>query len=355
MEIIKESDENVVKKVVKVLKSGGLVVYPTETAYGVGVDATNKDAVGKLLEYKKRPQGKAISVGMNDEKMASEYVEINKTAKNIYKEFLPGPVTVISKSKGKVDARLESEKGTLGIRIPDRKSILEIIEKFNKPITTTSANSASKKTPYSVQDVLDTLSQKQKKMIDLIIDGGELPKRLTSTVIDTTTDELKTYRQGQAKLGNKKAIDTCKSNSEQETILLGEKFMGENRKYLKEGAVIFLLRGDLGAGKTHFTKGIAKALGIERNIKSPTYTYVEEYNIPSSSKKGMFYHIDAWKVETKEDLQAFGFENWLKEGNVLAIEWPEILENLGQEFPNAKIIDLDFEVNGENNRLISEY
>ena len=375
MEIIKINDNEVIEKAISTLQSGGLIIFPTETAYGVGVDATNSEAVSKLLSYKKRPEGKAISIGCASKEMAEEYVVINQSAENIYKEFLPGPVTVISKSKGKVDKRLESEKGTLGIRIPDHKLILEIITKFGKPITTTSANSAGKKTPYSIDDVFDTLSQKQKDLIDLVIDGGELPKNLTSTVIDTTGTELQTFRQGVIDFNrSKKEPKVHNSKSVEETIQLGEDLMKSKIDQLSTSPVIFLLRGKLGAGKTHFTKGIARALGITQNIKSPTYTYVSEYRFGTSelvsqkvsesdfqegnrsretdfktrnTKPGTLYHIDAWRIENKADLELLGFESWVKAGNVLVIEWPEIIMNLlGSEFfDNLKNV-IEVEITG---------
>ena len=355
MNVIEEQNNNAVDLAVQTLKNGGLIIFPTETSYGVGADATNSKAVEKLINYKKRPSGKPISIGVVDELMALRFVELNNTATNIYKEFLPGPVTVISKSKGIVDKRLESEKGALGVRIPDRKLILEIIKKLNNPITTTSANSAYKKTPYSISDVLSTLNESQKSLIDLIIDGGNLPKRLTSSVIDTTTDELKTYRKGSIDFSKKEIKGSYITNSFEETINLGEVLMKKNLDKLKP--VIFLLRGDLGAGKTHFVKGLAKVLGINQVIKSPTYTYVEEYALSyfkksNNNRNGLLYHIDAWKLETKEDLEIFGFKNWIKPGNILAIEWPEILENLGFKFNEGKIIDLEFKIITKDKRKV---
>ncbi|GAB4284488.1 MAG: hypothetical protein Kow0081_1710 [Candidatus Dojkabacteria bacterium] len=347
--IILKENENIIPKVVEVLDAGGLIIFPTETAYGVGVDATNSSAVTRLLKYKKRPEGKAISIGCYSAEMASKYVEINSTAENIYREFLPGPVTVISKSKGKVDPRLEAENGTLGIRIPARNLMLEIIKKFGRPITTTSANSAGKKTPYSIDDVFETLSASQKELISLVIDGGELPKRLTSTVIDTTTDDLKTYRKGAIDFSRKEIKESFITKSPEETIALGEKLMLDalETKLVR----VFLLHGDLGAGKTHFTKGIAKALKISQTVKSPTYTYVSEYK--SDKIKGKLFHVDAWRVENKEDLDQLGFQEWTSKENVLVIEWPEIIENLGVEFEDEKVMRIVFK-NGdrENERKI---
>lgn len=344
METIDSKDQNVISRAAEVLNKGGLIIYPTETAYGVGVDATNSAAVSKLLEYKKRPEGKAISIGCFSKDMAEKYVEVNETAANIYQNFLPGPVTVISKSKGLVDKRLESENNTLGIRIPDAEPILTIIKEFGKPVTTTSANSSGKKTPYSVQDVLDTLSNKQKDLIDLIIDGGKLPQRQTSTVIDTTTEELQTYRQGEIKLETRNPkFKTVISKSVEETIKFGEELMKESTRFLVGKPVVILLDGDLGAGKTHMVKGIAKALGISKTIKSPTYTYVSEYKFEQDSFEGILYHLDAWRIKTLKDIDNLNIKSWVKNNNVIAVEWPKIIQDLGaiKLFNGARIVHLE--------------
>lgn len=359
MDIVDSQDSNIVDRAVSVLKSGGLIVYPTETAYGVGVDATNLRAVSRLLEYKKRPEGKAISIGCSDKSMAEEYVEINSTAENIYTQFLPGPVTVISKSKGKVDERLESENGTLGIRIPDAEPILTIIKGFGKPVTTTSANSAGKKTPYSIKDVLDTLSERQKALIDLMIDGGTLPKRQTSTVIDTTTEQLKTYRQGSINFQDPKSnVQEIVTGAVNETIELAERLMSENMELLSDKPVVFLLNGELGAGKTHFVKGIAKALGIGRTIKSPTYTYVSEYKYSKNELQGKLFHLDAWRINNISDLENLDVKSWMEPGNIIAVEWPEILSKLGAQsiFTNAQIVRLNIESGeSETERIFKIY
>src|SRR5680860_1375363 len=178
--------KKIIEEAVKVLEKGGLVIYPTETLYGIGVDATNQKAVDKLLTYKTRREGKPLSIAVNSLQMAKEYVEINPTAHNLYSNFLPGPLTVVSPGLGKVAKGVESEIGTLGIRIPKYELILDIIESFGKPITATSANASYKKQPYCIDDILENISTKQKNLIDLIIDAGQLEKRDPSTVVDTT-------------------------------------------------------------------------------------------------------------------------------------------------------------------------
>lgn len=333
------NDPKLISEAIETLKTGGLIIFPTETCYGVGVDATNTQAVSKVLRYKKRPEGKAISIACSSKEMASKYVQINNQADAIYKNLLPGPVTVISDSKGNVDTRLESEKKTLGIRIPKYQLLLDLISQFGKPITSTSANSAGKKTPYAIEDILENISAKQLELVDLIIDAGELPKNLPSTVIDTTSDHLQTYRKGIIEISeNPNQGIRHITKSVEETINLGQKIMNEYIDKLNLQPIIFLLRGDLGAGKTHFTKGIAKALRITRTIKSPTYTYIDEYKIAHSglqmadSKNRILapklYHMDAWRISSAEDLKELQFESMLKVGNVIVIEWPEVIENI---------------------------
>jgi len=142
MKIVKKS-KKVINEAVKVLQKGGLVVFPTETLYGIGADATNPKAIKKLNNYKKRPFGKPYSIAVSDQKMAEEYVELNQTARNLYRQFLPGPVTIVSSGKHKVAPGVESETGTLGIRIPDYPLVTEIVKNLGKPITATSANATT--------------------------------------------------------------------------------------------------------------------------------------------------------------------------------------------------------------------
>jgi len=353
MKVIKLEDyENAVIESVNTLKNKGILIFPTETAYGVGVDATDSVAVTKLLNYKKRPEGKPISIGVIDKNMAEDYVELNTVASNLYKNFLPGALTVVSNSKHKTDIRLESEKQTLGVRIPNYKFILDVISKFGKPITTTSANSAGKKTPYMISDILENISKKQKSLIDLIIDAGELPHNPPSTVIDTTTEELTIYRSGRIDPVKTKDIKTYISKSVEETISIGEDIIRDfETKYLNKPLLI-LLNGELGAGKTHLTKGIAKALKIEKVIKSPTYNYVNEYKLDGRK----LYHLDAWKLQTKTDLEKLKFYSWFSNSNIIVIEWPSVIMNIDETyFSNLSYLYIDFVIKGEDKRKIRLY
>lgn len=327
MKIIKESPK-AIDAAFKVLQKGGLVIFPCETVYGIAVDCLNESAVEKLNKYKQRPFGKPYSIAVSDQKMAEEYVELNDSAKRIYKEFLPGPVTVVSRGKHQVARGVESETGTLGIRIPNYLLVTEIVKKLGKPITATSANASYQKRPYKISDILENISEKQKKLIDLIIDVGELPHNEPSTVIDTTMEDLVILRQGDIKLKDKNEV---LSRSEENTQNIGKELFQKYESYLGKRPIIFALEGEMGAGKTQFTKGLGKAMGIKEEIVSPTFSLVLEY--PHLT------HFDAWKFVETSELEGLGFIKMLEDKNmVIAIEWAEKVADMIKKYRDQAVI-----------------
>jgi L-threonylcarbamoyladenylate synthase len=387
---ILETNKNIKQKIIKgaieILAGGGIIVYPTETCYGVGVDATNKQAVDKLLKYKRRREGKAISIAVSDLNMADRYVKVNKTARNLYKNFLPGPLTVISKSKGKVASGLEAEDGTLGVRIPDYPLILDVIRAFGKPITATSANAAYKKTPYCIDDILNNTTKKQQKLLDLVLDAGELPKNPPSTVVDTTMDDIQVLREGVADLlkaqSSKLKTQNYISDSEKQTIQIAKKITNGLQNKLKDNCIIFALQGELGVGKTQFAKGIAKDLRIKDKIMSPTYMLLREYDFKlktqnsklkttsQNSKLNSYnvhyslpityhlYHIDTWRMKSPDELLDLKFYKMLKPGNVIIIEWLQKVKKLLEEMGRKKkiyIVWVEMEYVGKETRAINIY
>lgn len=359
MEIVRlneKTKEEVISKSLEVLNSGGILVYPTETCYGIGADATNSKAIEKLISYKTRREGKPFSVVMAEKEMAKKYVELNEMAENIYDNYLPGPITVVSKSLGKVVKGVESESGTLGIRVPDFDLILEISKNFAKPFTSTSANMSYDPKPYSVESFLKYLPEKKKTLIDLVIDAGELPKNETSTVVDTTLNTLNVLREGKVDfekdLNFKDIALSAKTKSELETVNFGATAMLKYLDEIRKRCVVFLLSGELGSGKTQFAKGIAKQLKIQKNIKSPTYNILNEYGF---GDEGMFVHIDTWKVYSWEELKTTGFEKYVSQRNVIAIEWADKFFDEMEKFlkeKDAKLIKVVFEHKAENERDI---
>ena len=328
-----------------ILKKGGLVVYPTETLYGIGADATNITAVEKLNKYKQRPFGKPYSIAVSDQKMAQKYVELNETAKNLYKEFLPGPATIISKGKHKVAPGVESEIGTLGIRIPDYPLVREIVKNLGHPITATSANASYQKRPYKLPDILENISGSQKKLIDLAIDAGELPRREPSTVIDTTLEDLVILRQGGIKLKDRNEV---LSRSEENTQNLAKEIFQKYQRFLGKRPLLIALAGEMGAGKTQFTKGLGKALGIKEEIVSPTFSLVLEYP--------HFAHFDVWKLKNPKELDSLGLTKILEDKNmVVAIEWADrVIDGIKSRRDQATIIWVKISYGkAENERLIN--
>ncbi len=355
MEILSIKTTNktqIIEKACQILKAGGLLVYPTETTYGIGADATNQDAVDKLLQYKSRREGKPLSIAASDLAMAQQYVEINDQAANLYQNFLPGPITVVSYAKDKVAKGVASERNTLGIRIPDYPLIREIVAAYGKPITATGANASYKKRPYTISDIFDAISNKQRDLIDLVLDAGELPHNEPSTVVDTTLDQPLVLRQGDIKLSEATTIVT---QSSEETQALGEKLISIYRSYLNEKALLFALVGEMGAGKTQLTKGIGRGLGVSQPITSPTFTLSREYSGHIGESKNQLIHIDTWRLFSSQEFLDLGFSHMIDTNAIIAIEWADRVKSvLDQYADEVKIIWVTFEYGkSENERKIT--
>ncbi len=328
MQILKLSQtpvETVIQTTCAVLAAGGLVLFPTETTYGAGVDATHQAGVDKLLAYKSRREGKPLSIAVISEEMAEKYVELNDQARALYKQFLPGPVTVVSKDRGVVAKGVASEFGTVGVRIPAYPMLLELLKVYGKPMTATSANGSGQKRPYSIQDVFDNISEAQKSLINLVLDAGTLPENPPSTVIDTTLSAPVTLRQGDIALKN--AVGTTGetyelvSQTETETKSIAGRLILKHWDKVGKTGLVIGLDGPLGAGKTVFAKGAAEFLQITEPLTSPTYTYIEEYAYKRHQSTGMLYHLDMWKVDSAAVFEKLELPTLLKPGTVMVIEW----------------------------------
>ena len=333
-----QQQAQVIEAAVNCLRADGLVIYPTETVYGIGASAVSTKAVDKLLTYKGRREGKPLSIAVTDQAMAEKYVHINEQALKFYKNFLPGPFTVVSKSKNLVDQRVNSEFGTLGIRIPDYPLITEIVKKFGSPITSTSANASGQKRPYTITDVFNHLSTKQQSLVDLVIDAGQLPANEPSVVVDTTLTTPIALRGSL----QKDQAEVLWSSSETETMELAGRLMLNHLNQLQKSGLVFALNGPLGMGKTIFAKGIAKFLNIQETISSPTYSYINEYDYKRHDTQGVFYHIDAWKIDQQQDLAFLEIKNLIKANNVVAIEWFSQIEDWLKLDQQVNLVKIDF-------------
>jgi len=357
MKKISINSSKLIETAVKFLSEDKLVIYPTETCYGAGVDATRITSVKKLLRYKERREGNPISIAVSDKEMASKYAEINETAQNLYENYLPGPITIVSKSTGKVAPGLESEFKTIGIRIPNYPKVLEIIKKFGKPITTTSANVAYRPNPYSIEQLLNDLPQKNKDLIDLIIDGGELPYREASTVVDTTLDNMNILREGKMRFDiSGETVLKAKTKNVEETINFGSLIVMKVFDELIDNCVILSLGGDLGTGKTHLAKGIGRQLGVKQIITSPTFNLINEYDYDLLKAKGKLFHIDTWRIKNKKELSSLDIKDFISKGNIIVIEWADKFFGSFEEISsksNTKCYKVRFKYIGESEREIT--
>jgi len=316
--ITKKNVDQIIDQTVGVLNRGGLVIFPSDTVYGLLVDANNEKAVKKLITFKNRPPGKAISVFVADPTMLKRFVLVNDKQFKTIQEFIPGPFTIVLASKHKVSQLLESEKGSLGVRIPNNIFINKLTKKFGRPITATSANLASRSPHYSVGSLIKDLTKQKKELIDLIVDAGKLPRNKPSTVIDLTGEKIEILRQGDIPFKNK--ISYLSSSSE-ETKKIGQTIFNKLRLIETTKPLVFIIEGELGVGKTIFIKGIGKYLGI-KNIVSPSFVIYYEYNLKDALFKKLI-HLDLYNIQDEEELKYLGIDKYLKKGNLLCFEWGE--------------------------------
>jgi L-threonylcarbamoyladenylate synthase len=352
-----------IKKAAEVIKKGGLVVFPSDTVYILAVDPTNQKAVDKLLQFKNRWTGKAISVAVLDINMALDYVSLSENAQNIYTNLLPGPFTVVSEGKHKVARGIEAENGTLGVRIPDNKYIHELLEMLGKPVTATSANLSGRTPHYSIESFLKPLSLKKKAIIDLIVDAGKLPKNKPSTVIDATEPEIKILRRGDLITENSQ---TLISKSERETEKIAEFLLKKIIDKKIDKPIVFGLSGELGCGKTVFSRNIGKLLGVKDKITSPTFVIYNEYQTltpypfpltgQGEKKKKVikFLHFDLYRLGNEYEFEEIKFLEQFTEGSIGCIEWPENMgtQNMNKLKKLVNYIPVNFKYLGTTTREI---
>lgn len=200
MKIIKVNSsqlkEGVIEEAVAALKRGGVLIYPTETSYGLGAAALNPEAVEKVYRIKGRDCRKPLSIMVNGLAMAEKYVSITVVAKEIFSRLLPGPLTLVLRKKGNVSDILTGGAPTLGLRYPDYPPVQQILNKFGLPFTATSLNPSGDLSLYDVSGLATKFGSVPLSLIDLVIDAGTLPPRPPSTVLDLTVDPPKILREG---------------------------------------------------------------------------------------------------------------------------------------------------------------
>jgi L-threonylcarbamoyladenylate synthase len=177
----------------EVIQAGGVIVYPTETLYGIGANAWDGAAIAKVRAIKKREGLKPILVVINDEKqLAALTSEVTDEARMLMAKFWPGPLTLIFKATKEVPDLLSRGSGTIGIRIPSSPLCHRLLSLCGCPLTSTSANISGGRPLHSVNEIRRAIP----RGVDLFLDGGELPPTLPSTVVDVTVSPPRIIRQG---------------------------------------------------------------------------------------------------------------------------------------------------------------
>ncbi|HUH78698.1 MAG TPA: L-threonylcarbamoyladenylate synthase [Methanoregula sp.] len=166
---------DIIEKAVSVLSHDGLVVYPTDTVYGLGADALSDEAILKVYAAKQRPLGMPISIAVSDFEMLGAVCRAEPWMQDFIGKFLPGPVTVVLPARKCIPDMLTGGTGLIGVRIPAHDTARQIIERFDAPITATSANLHGARDPRTRDEVT--------VLYELFVDGGTLPGT-PSTVVD---------------------------------------------------------------------------------------------------------------------------------------------------------------------------
>jgi tRNA threonylcarbamoyl adenosine modification protein (Sua5/YciO/YrdC/YwlC family) len=188
-------DPEVVREVVDLLERGGVIIYPTDTVYGIGCDITKARAVERVARIKGvRPEKANFAFICSDLSHLSDYAKhVDNNTFKLMKAYLPGPYTFILNASGNVPKILKQNRKTVGIRIPDNNIILEIVRQLGHPILTTSLKEDDEILEYFSDPAV--IHDEYKDLVDLVIDGG-YGGLIPSTIVDCTGDEPVLIRKG---------------------------------------------------------------------------------------------------------------------------------------------------------------
>jgi L-threonylcarbamoyladenylate synthase len=197
METIHLSHDNIpeaAEKAAAVIDRGGVVLYPTDTLYGLGADASRDDAVRTLYAIKGRPEGKPIHALVADAAMAARFGELTPAARALI-YAIEDPVSIIVKKQGRASGGIFRSLDTFGFRIASHPFCVALVRACGRPVTTTSANRAGTLPYRSVPEILEQLGAAAAG-IDLVIDAGQLPQREASSIVDLSGAEPIILREG---------------------------------------------------------------------------------------------------------------------------------------------------------------
>lgn len=180
-----------IHQVVEALQHGGVIVYPTDTTYGIGCDIFNRKGVKKIFQIKQRDSRKPFSFICSDLAEISNYAQVSNFAFKIMKRHLPGPYTFVLEATKIVPDSLSTKQKTVGVRIPENKICQAIVKELGHPLVTTSANISGEQTLQDPIEIDETMGH----MVDIVVDGG-ISLGDSSTVISLVDDHIEVIREG---------------------------------------------------------------------------------------------------------------------------------------------------------------
>lgn len=194
VEIIRELNENNIKKIMRIIDDGGVVSFPTETVYALVADAANFDAIEKIYQIKHRFNQKPLPVLVGDIYQAKRVVEFGEKAKKLAFLLFPGPITLVlnSKNNATLAKNINQDLKTVGIRMPNNVSALQILKAIGRPLVGTSANISNQQSAVTGGEVLKIFENQ----IDLLLDTGITELGTPSTIVDLTSEQVRILREG---------------------------------------------------------------------------------------------------------------------------------------------------------------
>lgn len=189
------TNERTIQQVVEVLQNGGVIIYPTDTIYGIGCDITHQKAIERVARIRGVKVDKAnFSFICHDLSQLSDFtVPLNNEVFKLMKRNLPGPFTFILQANNNVPKLLKTKRKTVGIRVPDNNIAREIVRQLGNPILSTSVHDDDEIIEYITDPEL--IHERYGEMVDLVIDGG-YGSNVPSTIVDCSSDEIEIVREG---------------------------------------------------------------------------------------------------------------------------------------------------------------
>lgn len=322
--IIKFSDKDMcknkenLKKITRTFKEGGLVVFPTETVYGLGANGFDKEAVKKIYKAKGRPTDNPSILHIAKISQLNELVkDVPKIAKKCIKNFWPGPLTIIFKKSDLVPLEVTGGLDTVAIRMPSNKIAAQILRDVNLPIAAPSANISGRPSPTKASHVIEDLMGK----VDIIVDGGQSLVGIESTVLDVTTDPPMILRPGKITLEDLQKIDKS-IGIDNTTIDAKDKSIpkspGQKYKHYAPRGQATCFVGDLNNVVNEINKRIEKANGkvavlatsqtINKYVGADLLLNLGDRNNLEEVANSLFDHLRKCDEEKVDIIFAEGFE-----------------------------------------------